>query len=83
MQLPTSKANAFPDHRKANSFFVLFFFFFMNWVILLGYLISKRKSYNCTFHKNETKVLIDQTDQSGINNLNPHHSQCSLIAAEI
>lgn len=36
----------------------------------------------CTFHKNETKVLIDQNDQSRINNLNPHHSLRGVIAAE-
>lgn len=54
-------------------------------VISLCRLISKRGRKNthyCTFHKNETKVLIDQNDQSRINNLNPHHSQRGVIAAE-
>lgn len=45
--------------------------------------LQKKKKKIALSIKKETKELIDQDDQLKINNLNPHHSQSSIIAAEI
>lgn len=46
-------------------------------------LISRLKKQYFAFHKKRNKVLIDQPDRWRINNLNPHHSKCGIITAEI